>query len=90
MGRPCSICCDSRKYQLVREMIAAGASDQAIADRIGGAQPHPRTRQGHRGGCWEGAGGRRAAIPGFRRRHLWRPHGVRPGGRHRQRPAARP
>ena len=36
MGRPCSICCDSKLQRVASEMIAAGFSDQAIADRIGG------------------------------------------------------
>lgn len=36
MGRPCSICSDSRTSRIAHEMIVAGASDQAIADRIGG------------------------------------------------------
>jgi len=36
MARPCTICCDPRKSKLAAEMVAAGASDQAIADRIGG------------------------------------------------------
>ncbi len=36
MGRPCSICCDSKTHRTVGEMIAAGASDQAVADRVGG------------------------------------------------------
>lgn len=36
MGRPCSICCDSKLQRVVGEMITAGTSDQVIADRIGG------------------------------------------------------
>ncbi len=35
-GRPCSICCSTDKARLAAEMIAAGATDQAIADRLGG------------------------------------------------------
>lgn len=36
MGRPCSICSSSKRTRIAAEMIAAGATDQAIADRIGG------------------------------------------------------
>jgi hypothetical protein len=36
MGRPCTICESIDNTRLAAEMIAAGASDQAIADRIGG------------------------------------------------------
>jgi len=35
-GRPCLICADSDKATLVTAMIGEGASDQAIADRLGG------------------------------------------------------
>jgi hypothetical protein len=35
-GRPCVICSDSEKTKLVTTMVAEGASDQAIADRLGG------------------------------------------------------
>src|SRR5262245_43631250 len=35
-GRNCHICSDSTKARTAAEMVAAGASDQAIADRIGG------------------------------------------------------
>ncbi len=47
MGRPCSICCDSGDSQLAREMIAAGATDQAIADRIGGINRMAVSRHRH-------------------------------------------
>lgn len=36
MGRPCTICCNSESYRLASELIADGASDQGVADRIGG------------------------------------------------------
>ena len=35
MGRPCSICRDVEHHRLAGELIASGASDQAVADRIG-------------------------------------------------------
>ena len=35
-GRPCIICSSIDKSRIAAEMIAAGAPDQAIADRIGG------------------------------------------------------
>ena len=35
MGRPCFICCNSEKYEVARAMIATGATDQAIAGKIG-------------------------------------------------------
>jgi hypothetical protein len=35
-GRPCVICSDSEKTKIVATMIAEGATDQAIADRLGG------------------------------------------------------
>jgi hypothetical protein len=35
-GRPCLICSDAAKMRTTAEMIAAGASDQTIANRIGG------------------------------------------------------
>lgn len=35
MARPCTICSDHVKADLARELIAAGATDQAVADRIG-------------------------------------------------------
>jgi hypothetical protein len=35
-GRPCVICSDSEKTKLASVMIAEGASDQAIACRLGG------------------------------------------------------
>ena len=36
MGRPCSICCAAKTRRIVDKMIAAGTSDQAVADHIGG------------------------------------------------------
>lgn len=36
MPRPCEICRDSTRLRTVNEMIAAGASNHAIADKIGG------------------------------------------------------
>lgn len=35
MGRPCSICRNNKLQSAASEMIGAGLSDQAIADRIG-------------------------------------------------------
>ena len=46
-GRPCSICCNSSKHRLVGEMIAAGATDQAIADKIGGVNRMAVSRHRH-------------------------------------------
>ncbi len=37
-GRPCSICKSTEKARIATEMIAAGASDQAVADRLGVAR----------------------------------------------------
>jgi hypothetical protein len=34
-GRPCLICSSAEKTRIAAEMIAAGAADQAIADRLG-------------------------------------------------------
>lgn len=34
-GRPCQICSDTANLPIAAEMIASGASDQAIADKIG-------------------------------------------------------
>jgi hypothetical protein len=34
-GRPCSICRSGEKTQVAAKMIASGATDQAIADRLG-------------------------------------------------------
>lgn len=34
-GRPCTICADAKKITIACDMIAAGESDQAIANRIG-------------------------------------------------------
>lgn len=36
MARVCQICVDQAKRQIALEMIAAGASDQAVANKIGG------------------------------------------------------
>ena len=48
-GRPCQICADAARSKLAAEMIAAGATDQAIADRIGGISRMAvaRHRQNH-------------------------------------------
>lgn len=35
-GRPCLICASSEKTKIAADMIAAGATDQAVADRVGG------------------------------------------------------
>lgn len=35
-GRPCSICSSADKARLAAEMIASGATDQAIANQLGG------------------------------------------------------
>src|SRR5580700_550614 len=34
-GRPCSICSETKKAKLAAEMIAAGATDKAVADALG-------------------------------------------------------
>lgn len=47
MGRPCSICCDSGKFKLVAEMIGAGATDQAVADQLGGVNRMAVARHRH-------------------------------------------
>ena len=47
MGRPCSICCDGERYRLAGEMIASGATDQAIADRMGGVNRTAVSRHRH-------------------------------------------
>src|SRR4051812_32945705 len=39
MPRPCLICCDSRKLTKAAELIAAGKSDQAVADALNGMTP---------------------------------------------------
>lgn len=47
-GRACSICVSSDKTRVAAEMIAAGASDQAIADRLGvGRMSVHRHRNAH-------------------------------------------
>jgi hypothetical protein len=48
-GRPCQICADAAKLRIVAEMIAAGASDQAVASTIGGISRMAvaRHRQNH-------------------------------------------
>lgn len=48
-GRPCTICNSSEKHRIAAEMIASGATDQAIADRIGGVNRMAvsRHRQNH-------------------------------------------
>ena len=48
-GRPCSICADAERLRLAGEMIATGATDQAVADRIGGINRMAvaRHRQNH-------------------------------------------
>lgn len=48
-GRPCQICADAKKARIASEMIAAGASDQVVADRIGGISRMAvaRHRQNH-------------------------------------------
>ena len=47
MGRPCSICCNSGKYKIAGDMIAAGATDQAVADHIGGVNRMAVARHRH-------------------------------------------
>src|ERR1700719_4031492 len=48
-GRPCQICSDAASLRLASEMIAAGASDEAVAKRIGGISRMAvaRHRQNH-------------------------------------------
>jgi hypothetical protein len=48
-GRPCQICADAARLKLTAEMVAAGASDQMVADRIGGINRMAvaRHRQNH-------------------------------------------
>src|SRR4051812_39624013 len=47
-GRPCSICSDSAKARLAAQMIAGGATDQAIADKVGtGRMSVQRHRTAH-------------------------------------------
>jgi hypothetical protein len=48
-GRPCQICADAASRKLTAEMIAAGASDQVVADRVGGISRMAvaRHRQNH-------------------------------------------
>jgi hypothetical protein len=47
-GRPCILCSDSKKARLAAEMVAAGASDQAVATRFGiGRSSAQRHRVGH-------------------------------------------
>ena len=48
-GRPCQICSDAANIRIAAEMIAEGASDQAIADQIGGISRMAvaRHRQNH-------------------------------------------
>jgi hypothetical protein len=48
-GRPCQICADAANLRTAAEMIAAGASDQAVASAIGGISRMAvaRHRQNH-------------------------------------------
>jgi hypothetical protein len=48
-GRPCQICSDAASVRIAGEMIAAGASDQTVADRISGISRMAvaRHRQNH-------------------------------------------
>ena len=48
-GRPCQVCVSAARLKLAAEMIGAGASDQAIANRIGGISRMTvaRHRQNH-------------------------------------------
>jgi hypothetical protein len=47
-GRPCSICSNTDKVRSAAELIAAGATDQAIADRLGvGRMSVSRHRREH-------------------------------------------
>lgn len=46
-GRPCTICYSGERSRLASEMIAAGATDQAIADRIGGINRMTVSRHRH-------------------------------------------
>lgn len=64
VGRPCQICSNAVSLRLAAEMIAAGASDQLVANKIGGIRrmavarhrkPHRATGQGDCGGGEQGA-----------------------------------
>lgn len=46
-GRPCTICSSTEAARLVTEMIAAGATDQAIAARLGGVSRMAVSRHWH-------------------------------------------
>lgn len=48
-GRPCQVCESAARLKLAAEMIAAGSSDQAVADKIGGISRMAvaRHRQNH-------------------------------------------
>ena len=46
-GRPCTICSSTEKLRLAANMIAAGATDQAIADRVGGVNRMSVSRHRH-------------------------------------------
>ena len=46
-GRPCTICNSSEKQRIAADMIAAGTTDQAIADRIGGVNRMAVSRHRH-------------------------------------------
>jgi len=47
-GRPCTICVDTSKTRLAAELIASGASDQVVADRLGvGRMSVVRHRKNH-------------------------------------------
>lgn len=46
-GRPCTICSSTEAARLVTEMIAAGATDQAIAARLGGVSRMAVSRHRH-------------------------------------------
>ena len=46
-GRPCTICNSSKKHRIAAEMIAAGATDQAIADRVGDVNRMAVSRHRH-------------------------------------------
>lgn len=47
-GRPCTICVDTSKARLAAELIASGASDQAVADQLGvGRMSANRHRKNH-------------------------------------------
>jgi hypothetical protein len=46
-GRPCQICSNAANLRIAAEMIAAGASDQSVANKIGGISRMAAARHRH-------------------------------------------